>query len=314
MTAPHQHDPIPPLALLLMVVSALSFALSSFFALYAMQHASTSLAVLVRFAFPLVLLSVVYQYYGYWKEVNLAELKEIFWRVAALSLSQACLFIAVAHMTLDEATILYSTSPIFMTIWSAIKTRSIPVRGFVAVLLGAVGVAVMMHFEHAKPNPYYVIGVAAGLFQAVSQLMLHKATQKRRNLYVMYDTYLGCTLFCLLFLLVQPPTLDLAQPTAAVLVTIAFLCLSGIGSLGNQYCRSWAYSLVKDAAPISPLIYLCVLFATLLDFMFLHDLPDAETVIGGVTIITGAILASRPAKVPLPAVEGPTPRPESRTS
>lgn len=69
----------------------------------------------------------------------------------------------------------------------------------------------------------------------------------------------------------------------------AWLLLTGIAAAGGQFCitKAYTYALARE---ISVFDYTQVIFAALLGFLFLHQVPDGYSILGYVIILFAAML------------------------
>ncbi|MGJ3493659.1 carboxylate/amino acid/amine transporter [Piscirickettsia salmonis] len=283
-------------AIIYMVISAVCIASAGFFAKIAMQYTNVQITLLARFGVPLLLLILFFSFYQRWKQLKFTYAKTHFIRAFFLTLAQFLLFISIIHLSLAEATVLYSTGPIFIAIFSFFKNKKINLQSLIAVLLGAVGVALMMHIENGIINPYVIVGLLSGFCLSASQLLLHSATKKEKNSHVMLFVYLFSTLLSLIYfglINIEEELKTLTPMLSFSIPIIGILILVGLASLGNQFFRGKAYQQVKDPASIAPLIYISILVAGLYDIFFYNHLPNIEVIIGAILIVTSALFSKK---------------------
>jgi drug/metabolite transporter (DMT)-like permease len=283
---------VPLPAVWLMIASAASLASSGFFAKMAMRSASTFTAVFTRFAIPAVLTLGVLALARRLRELHWRGLLDNIPRGLALCLAQYFLYVAMVNMPLALATILYNSGPIFITLYSIMRKRRVDGRQLGSLALGAVGVCVMLHVERAQLSSYAIAGILAGLFQAVSQIALHRATRRGDSpTVVMLWTYVVGLGACLLVLATGQAGLRFMPSATSWWLISLWLLLAAAGSMGNQQFRGQAYALVEDAASLSPIIYATVPISAAFDIVFYHLIPDLQEAAGGSLVIVAALLS-----------------------
>ncbi|WP_447968465.1 DMT family transporter [Nitrospira sp. M1] len=281
-------------AIVYMIISTICIASAGFFSKLAMHHTSVQVTLLARFAIPLIFLIIFFTVYQAWGYLQLTNVKTHFIRAVFLTLAQFLLFISIIHLSLAEATILYSTGPIFIAAYSLFKNKRGSIQPLIATLIGAIGVGLMLHVENGVLNPYVLVGLLSGFCLSISQLLLHSSAKKEKNSHVMLFVYLFSTLLSVIYfgladieaeLKALAPTISFSVPVLGLLILV------GLASLGNQFFRGKAYQQVQDPASIAPLIYISILVAGLFDVFFYHHLPDIEVISGAILIVTSALFS-----------------------
>ena len=193
-----------------------------------------------------------------------------------------CNFYAVDHLAIADANILNKLSPFFAIIMSyfvlkekANKTEWLCV---VTAFIGAVFVvkpSMNMQFLNA------MIGVIGGFGAGVAYTFVRKLGKQgeRGPVIVMCFSVFSC-------IVTAPFLLVGAKPMTAY--QIVMLLLAGAAATGGQLSITKAYT-KAPAKEISVFDYSQVIFAALLGFVFLQQIPDYLSVIGYVIIIGSAI-------------------------
>ena len=193
-----------------------------------------------------------------------------------------CNFYAVDHLAIADANILNKLSPFFAIIMSyfvlkekANKTEWLCV---VTAFIGAVFVvkpSMNVQFFNA------MIGVIGGFGAGVAYTFVRKLGKQgeRGPVIVMCFSVFSC--------IVTAPFLFVgAKPMSAY--QIVMLLFAGAAATGGQLSITKAYT-KAPAKEISVFDYSQVIFAALLGFVFLQQIPDYLSVIGYVIIIGSAI-------------------------
>lgn len=276
-----------------MCLAASSLAISGFFAKLAMRSVSLNLAITTRFVVPWMLTAGWLLTRGQWSSVRRPDLVACIPRALALCLAQYCLYAAIERCGLSLATILYNTGPIFITLHSSLRYRMFSWQRLLAVSLGFSGVLLLSAGSLDAGNRDFLwLGLLAGLFQAASQILLHRATRTLGTTLVMLHVYAVGSLFWLSLLsLLRPP---LVHPDSGQTWGWVALWLLGaaLGSMGNQQWRGEAYRRVDDPALLSPLIYLSIAVSLLLDHLVFYTHLRPLQGLGTVLIVGGALLGN----------------------
>lgn len=280
-------------ACMYMTIAAISIALSSFFAKLSMTGGySLQLTVLARFSIPLALLCIFF--------IKIKFLPKIIWttiriqatRAICLTSSQFLLFYALQKIPLSEAMILYSTGPIFILLYDFVTGKKPTLMTLLSLLLGMIGVCLMLQLGTAIINRYVWVGLASGVCLSISQILLHKSSQKEHPLNILFYIYLFTTLLSfILFLCLGSSTSP--YNTISFYGPLFALALAGIFSLGNQFFRGRAYSLVATPSLLSPIIYFSILVSAFLDLVYFKSFPNLQVMIGGLLVVIGSYSASK---------------------
>ena len=207
---------------------------------------------------------------------------DLFWRSICGTLGMVCNFYAVDHMRLADANILNKLSPFFAILMSIMilkeKANIVEWISVAVAFIGAVFVvkpAMNMQFVVA------MIGVLGGLGAGMAYTFVRKLGKKgeRGPVIVMFFSLFSCA-FTLPFFLGQYQPMTGRQ--------WLYLILAGGCAAGGQLSITKAYT-KAPAKEISVFDYTQVLFAALLGFFFLGQIPDVLSVIGYVIIIGSAI-------------------------
>lgn len=277
-----------------MSLAATSLAVSGFYAKLAMRSVDLYLAVTSRFVLPCLLTGLWLIARHRTGEFNKDDLRASVGRSLALCLAQFTFYAAMQTSSLAQATILYNTGPLFITLHSAITRRVLSKERVLALTLGFTGVCIMGGAFHPQTDVGPVaLGVLAGFFQSVSQILLHRASRQMDTTMLMLYTYVvGSVAWGLYLVLTMHPIalLPTAEPPKWV---VLWLLGAALGSMGNQQLRGDAYKRVADPAVLSPLIYLSVAVAAALDYLVFRTQLQAHQWLGAVLIIAGAWTSSR---------------------
>lgn len=191
-------------------------------------------------------------------------------------------FYAVDKMNIADANILNKLSPFFAIIFSYFllkeKANKVEWAAVAAAFAGALFVVKpSFHVEFV----YALVGVLGGLGAGVAYTFVRKlGNQGERGPVIVMFFSLFSSLVTLPFFLLQ------YQPMKPI--QLFYLVAAGFSAMGGQLCITTAYT-KAPAKEISVFDYTQVLFAALLGFVFLEQIPDILSVIGYVIIIGSAV-------------------------
>lgn len=193
-----------------------------------------------------------------------------------------CNFFAADHLNIADASMLNKLSPFFAIAISYVILRErANVVEWAAVVLAMVGAVFVIKPSFEITSLYGLIGALGGLAAGFGYTFIRYLGRRgeRGPVIVLCFSLFSClvTLPALLF--------DYHQMSP---VQFLFLMLTGISASGGQLCITKAYT--KAAAKeISVFDYSQVVFAAIIGFVFLDQVPDIYSWIGYVIIIGTAI-------------------------
>ena len=207
---------------------------------------------------------------------------DLFWRSICGTLGMVCNFYAVDHMGLADANILNKLSPFFAILMSImILKENANIVEWISVAVAFIGAVFVVKPAMNMQFVVAMIGVLGGLGAGMAYTFVRKLGKKgeRGPVIVMFFSLFSCA-FTLPFFLVQYQPMTGRQ--------WLYLILAGVCAAGGQLSITKAYT-KAPAKEISVFDYTQVLFAALLGFFFLGQIPDVLSVIGYVIIIGSAI-------------------------
>ncbi len=194
-------------------------------------------------------------------------------------------FFALYRLSLAEASLLNKTSPFFVTIFAVIFLKEKFRRAMIpALLLAFAGALLVIKPKFDVTILPAVAGFGSGMFAGIAYVLVRSLKGKADpNRIIFYFSFVS-TVATLPFLFLFP-----MQPTAG-----QWLALIGTGlfAAGGQYGLTFAYH-HAPASRISVFTYLHVLFSLLIGYLLWQEKPDALSLLGGLLIIAGAMVAHR---------------------
>lgn len=212
--------------------------------------------------------------------------KDNFWllflRSFAGGIGFVCNFYAVDHMNISDASMLNKLAPFFVIIFSAIFLKE-KANWFqwLAVVLAFVGSLFIVKPTFGMEAIPAVAGLIGGLGAGIAYTCVRKLGQKGTKSTFIVFFFSGFT-----SVILAPIVLLNYEPMEWW--QWIFLLLTGLAASGGQFCVTAAYT-YAPAKEISVYDYSQVIFAAILGFFFLNQVPDVFSIIGYVIIIAVAL-------------------------
>lgn len=193
-----------------------------------------------------------------------------------------CNFYAADHLHIADASMLNKLSPFFAIAVSYIilKEKANAVE-WISVVLALIGAAFVVKPTSGVTSLYGLVGVAGGLAAGLGYTFIRYLGKRgeRGPVIVLWFSMFSC-------LATAPALLFDYHPMSGE--QLLYLLLTGLSATGGQLCITKAYT--KAAAKeISVFDYSQVIFAAILGWIFLAQLPDVYSWIGYVIIIGTAV-------------------------
>ncbi|WP_455716877.1 DMT family transporter [Anaerosporobacter sp.] len=193
-----------------------------------------------------------------------------------------CNFYAIDHMNISDANMLNKLSPFFAIIMSyfILKEKANKVE-WGAVVVAFIGALFVVKPSFSMEFVYAMIGVAGGLGAGMAYTFVRKLGKmgERGPVIVFFFSAFSC-LVTLPFLVINFEPMAWWQ--------LVYLLIAGGFATGGQLCITAAYT-KAPAREISVFDYAQVVFAAVLGFVFLSQVPDVLSIIGYIIIIGTAV-------------------------
>ncbi len=211
------------------------------------------------------------------------DLPMLFLRSIFGTLGILCNFYAVDHLLVSDASMLNKLSPFFVIIFSAIflkeKANRAQKISVVVAFLGAL--FVIKPSMDVLQNAASLIGVLGGLGAGIAYTcvrQLGKQGVKGARVVFFFSGFSCLVLVPYLVFCYQPMSLQ----------QVAFLLGAGLMAAGGQFSITAAYN-YAPAKEVSVFDYTQIVFAAILGFIILGQVPDRYSVLGYVIIIGVAV-------------------------
>lgn len=216
-----------------------------------------------------------------WKKGNF---KFLFLRSAVGSLGIVCNFYAIDHIALADASILNKMSPFFVIIFSLIFLREkLKFLQGAAVFIAFIGTLFIIKptFQNIELFPS-AVGLIGGMCAGFAYTMVRILGQRKENgsLIVFFFSAFSC-IAMLPYLIFDYHHMEWWQ--------LLMLLGAGLSATGGQFSITAAYC-HAPAREISVYDYSQIIFATLLGFIFLGEVPDVYSFVGYFVICAMAVL------------------------
>jgi len=245
------------------------------------RAAPLSLALLFRFGFSFVLLLP-------WiiadKKFSLKITRPwlLLLRCVAGILALSLLFYVIHFIPLVDALLLNKTSPLFVPmIWLLAVQMKTPLKVWLGVILGFVGVALVLHPGRELIQPMALIGLLSGIFAAIAIVSLRRLGETTRTKPLLFYYFLVGTVVSAVFAAFQ------WQPVSVT--TLFWLCALGLFGTGYQVFMTLAYMRAPSRI-ISPVSFSTVVFGGVVAWAWWGQLPDMMGIIGAGLIIIGCLV------------------------
>lgn len=193
-----------------------------------------------------------------------------------------CNFYAIDKLNLSDANMLNKLSPFFAIIFSyfILKEKANKVE-WGAVIVAFIGALFIIKPSFQMNSIYAFIGLLGGLGAGLAYTFVRKLGKQgeRGPVIVLVFSLFSCIVTAP-FLILQYEPMTTTQ--------LIYLLLAGVSATGGQFCITAAYT-KAPAKDISVFDYFQILFAAILGFLFLEQVPDSLSTIGYIIIIGSAV-------------------------
>lgn len=277
----HLHEQHVGRGVFFAILAALSFTLMSLFGKIIGDLASTDTIIFFRFFISLILLTP-------WivkdpkAVLHIAKPMTIISRSLFTLLAFVCFFYALKFIPLSNALLLNNSFPLFVPIavWLMAGHRT-SYKVWSGIVLGFIGIALVLQpgsgfFQFAS-----VIGLASGILAAIAIVIIRRLTKIAPVTQILFYNFLICSILTALFLPLGWQSFDRRT----------FLFLIAVGVFGAAYQLFSTLSYAKAPVRItSPLLFLCIPFGVIADWLFWHKIPDLFALIGMACVIAGGVI------------------------
>lgn len=193
------------------------------------------------------------------------------------TLGLICNFYAVDHLVLSDANMLNKLSPFFAILFSIIILKErVKLYQWCAVIAAFIGALFIIKPTGVTMNFASVIGFIGGMGAGAAYTMVRKLSIRgERSPYIVFFFSAFSCIAIIPFVIFGFKPMTLQQ--------ILLLTATGLAAAGGQFSITAAYS-YAPAREISVFDYSQVIFAALLGFFVLGQIPDVWSIVGYVII------------------------------
>jgi drug/metabolite transporter (DMT)-like permease len=259
----------------------------TFLAKLAAPHTTDSMIVFFRFGVSVIYISIMLSMQ------SLRGKKIVFktsrpglhlLRAFAAFSGQFTIFYALGFIPLADANLLMMTSSLFIPILGAIfLAHKTSMKNWWAIIIGFIGVALILKPGVEMFNPASLIGLASGLFVAISLLGIHELGKTEAPYTIIFYYFMLSFIFSVIAVIFDWQTPDFK--TLLILIGVGF-----VGAL-TQECSIRAL-INAPAKIVAPLMYSIIIFSGLMDWIFWGHIPDLLAIIGIILTCAGSIFAT----------------------
>ncbi|WP_330961216.1 DMT family transporter [Photobacterium sp. 53610] len=283
--------------LFLMLASTFSLSVNGLITKLLSEHFSIEMLSLLRFALPAVLFFWLMSL-TQWAVPDSKKLwQSLAIRGFCVAAAQLCFLFAISHLSLVETVVLFSTGPLFIPVLEKLLFQArIPPMTVMNLTITFLGVVLMAGQAGGFTlRPELLVGVAAGVFNAGSQVSLYRVSKG-----TMSAVGLNAWCFTLASLMLLPLVLfthDYQQlATSWQLITdmqsmiLPALLLLTVCIVNTQVFRVKAYRLVASGSVLAPLIFTNLIFALIWQVLFFEQSLAWNKVLGISLIVLATLM------------------------
>lgn len=194
----------------------------------------------------------------------------------------AMLYYALTAIPIADATAISFAAPIFVTLFSIfLLNETIGIRRWLAVFVGFSGVLLIAQPGGAEWGPGVFAAIASAIGGALVTIWLRRLSATERSVTVgLYYNSAG-TLVCIGWVLITGALV----PNA---IHLPMFLVFGIMCVGQQWLLTISFR-YAEASLLAPFSYLAMIFAALVGFVFLGEVPILTTWLGAAVIAASGL-------------------------
>lgn len=216
-------------------------------------------------------------------EIKKGSIPSLLMRAICGTIGLICNYYAIDHMNISDANILNKLAPFFAIIMSALILNEYANRfEWSMVIVAFIGALFVVKPTLDMKCIPAVVAAIGGLGAGTAYTFVRKLGKQgeRGPVIVMFFSTFSC-IITLPFVIFDFHPMTLMQ--------LIYLLIAGICAAAGQFTVTQAYA-KAPAKDISVFDYSQVLFAAILGFLFLNQIPDIYSIIGYIIIIGAAII------------------------
>lgn len=273
-----------------MLLSTFSLSLTGFVTKYLSDHIDANLLSFLRFVLPALILVLLFIQ----RPMRLPSSKEnipLSIRALCIAACQICFIYSLKHLSLVESVVLFGTGPLFIPLLEKlIFSVHLSVINMVSLVVTFVGV-IMLAGDGAgfTFRSELLIGLAAGFFNAGSQLSLYRISKSKMNPFEINFwtfTYASVVILPLLGVRWLQTESLLSRTNVEEGSVLIVLCIAlALLIINTQVFRSKAYRLAKSGSQLAPLIFSNLIFTAIWQVCFYKESYNHHQILGLALIV-----------------------------
>lgn len=266
-------NPLSPV--LFMLSSTFSLSLTGLFSKFLSGHLDTSLFSLLRFVVP-ALFIFLFLFRKTITRPNQNEMKALWIRALCIAACQVCFIYSLMYLSLVESVVLFGTGPLFIPLLEKlIFSVRLSLENMIGLMVTFLGVVLLAgDVTGIEFRAELIVGLAAGVFNAGSQLSLYRISQSQLNAFeINLWTFLFASLLITPLVAVAAANKDALYHLGDVnlWVLVATMALLALLIINTQVFRSKAYKLAESGSQLAPLIFTNLIFTAMWQLMFFDE-------------------------------------------
>ncbi|MGR5063889.1 DMT family transporter [Photobacterium sp. DNB22_13_2] len=280
---------------LFMLISTFSLSFNGLLGKLLTDSFSTEVLGFLRFFLPATIMLMMLKASG-WVVPDKHNSRPIIIRALCVVGSQLCFLAALNELTLVESVVLFSTGPLFIPVLEKVMYRT-PIQGLTLFCLTMTFTGVLLQAgdpSGIELRPELFIGLAAGGFNALSQVTLFKGAKSDLPPAALN----GWCFMLAAFILLPVAAVRIVSSDSFVIPSNPFnahllmvmLTVLAISIVSTQMFRAKAYKLVSTGSQLAPLIFTNLLFAIIWQMSFFNETLETNKVAGISLIVLATII------------------------
>ncbi len=267
----------------LLVIGSAAQAVAAAMGKYVQESVSADQVVLAQNLVGLLICLPLLYFRGGWGAFRTGVIGTHLIRGMAGAFSWLFFFLSINKLSLVDAVLFINTGPLMIPIILWIWTRE-RMQGKIwwGVLIGFIGIIFVLHPSTAGFKPVMGLALLSGLGLAIAFVAVRILGHTERPVLILVYYFAVSSIVLLPFAIWNWQSIGAVQWAAMVVMGLFYVIL--------QFALTYAFSYGRVSV-LSPLIYLAVVWSGILDWIFWHDIPGWESLIGTTLVILGGVLS-----------------------
>ncbi len=211
-----------------------------------------------------------------------------------------CFYLSLAALPLAETVTLFFSSPLFITILSAIMLdEKIEMRCWIAVVVGFLGVILMLRPNVNNINPAALLAIVSAFCYALGSVITRKLGKTESGIVLAFFPTVIYILFAAIvgLMLQHISKANVSHPSLGFLLhawclpsqnDLLWMILLGLLAAMGFFCLSQAYRLAQPAM-VAPLEYIAVPISVIWGFVLWQEVLEPQSILATLLIIASGL-------------------------